>query len=215
MITVHCAQQNLHHCQKSTRVDIIDWLDFTFARSIRSIDSTWVDSVDRLDLSRLCRSTRLESTLSIDSTWVDSVDRLDVSAYRSTWSIDSIDFKVYGTSLQTDNHASTPPLSFYGPDALPAAQPTVSKHWQLTLKMNGCSDDLGKYTVFWITNHWLMFVPKMITIKQCLLKLQLKMLGIFFEIPCIEKSAAVWQCIPNNSSILEDFRITLISPYCT
>ena len=33
------------------------------------------------------------------------------------------------TSLQTDNHASTPPLSFYRPDALPAAQPTASKHW--------------------------------------------------------------------------------------
>jgi len=32
------------------------------------------------------------------------------------------------TSLQTDNHANTPPLSFYRPDALPAAQPTVSKH---------------------------------------------------------------------------------------
>ena len=29
--------------------------------------------------------------------------------------------------LQTDNHASTPPL-FYSPDALPAAHPTVSKH---------------------------------------------------------------------------------------
>jgi len=27
------------------------------------------------------------------------------------------------TSLQTDNHASTPPLSFYRPDALHAAQP--------------------------------------------------------------------------------------------
>jgi len=25
------------------------------------------------------------------------------------------------TSLQTDNHASTPPLSFYRPDALPTA----------------------------------------------------------------------------------------------
>jgi len=37
------------------------------------------------------------------------------------------------TSLQTDNHTSTPPLSFYRPDALPAAQPTASKHWrQLT-----------------------------------------------------------------------------------
>jgi len=26
------------------------------------------------------------------------------------------------TSLQTDNHTSTPPLSFYRPDALPAGQ---------------------------------------------------------------------------------------------
>ena len=32
------------------------------------------------------------------------------------------------TSLQTDNYASTPQLSFYRPDALPDAQPTVSKH---------------------------------------------------------------------------------------
>jgi len=33
------------------------------------------------------------------------------------------------TSLQTDNHASNPPLGFfYRPDVLPAAQPTASKH---------------------------------------------------------------------------------------
>jgi len=31
------------------------------------------------------------------------------------------------TSLQTD-HASTPSLSFYRPDTLPAVQPTASKH---------------------------------------------------------------------------------------
>jgi len=31
------------------------------------------------------------------------------------------------TVLQTDNHASTPPLSFYRPDALPDAQPTALK----------------------------------------------------------------------------------------
>jgi len=30
-------------------------------------------------------------------------------------------------SLQTDNHTSTPPLSYYMPDALPATQPTASK----------------------------------------------------------------------------------------
>ena len=34
------------------------------------------------------------------------------------------------TSLQTDNHARTQPLSFYRLDALPAAQPTASKHWR-------------------------------------------------------------------------------------
>jgi len=35
------------------------------------------------------------------------------------------------TSLQTDNHASSSPLSFYRPDALPAAQPTASEHWRM------------------------------------------------------------------------------------
>ena len=34
------------------------------------------------------------------------------------------------TSLQTDNHTSTHRSVFYRPDALPAAQPTVSKHWR-------------------------------------------------------------------------------------
>jgi len=34
------------------------------------------------------------------------------------------------SSLRTDNHASTSSLSFYRPDALPAAQPTASKHWR-------------------------------------------------------------------------------------
>ena len=34
-----------------------------------------------------------------------------------------------GTSLQTDNHTNTPSLNSYRLDALPDAQPTVSKHW--------------------------------------------------------------------------------------
>jgi len=32
------------------------------------------------------------------------------------------------TSPPIDNYTSTPPLSFYRPDALPAAQPTASMH---------------------------------------------------------------------------------------
>ena len=40
------------------------------------------------------------------------------------------------TSLQTDNRANTPSLSFYRLDALPAAQPTASKHWSIHLLDN-------------------------------------------------------------------------------
>jgi len=42
-------------------------------------------------------------------------------------------------SLQTDNHAGTPPISFYRPDALPDTQPTTSKHWRQVeiMKWNG------------------------------------------------------------------------------
>jgi len=36
------------------------------------------------------------------------------------------------TSLQTDNHASNPPLKFFRPDAFPAAQSTPSMHWYLS-----------------------------------------------------------------------------------
>jgi len=34
--------------------------------------------------------------------------------------------QIIRTLLQTNNHASTSPLNFYRPDALPAAQPSVN-----------------------------------------------------------------------------------------
>ena len=47
----------------------------------------------------------------------------------SEWQWHQLEHMQVCTSLQTDNHASTSPLSFfYRPDALPAAQPTASKH---------------------------------------------------------------------------------------
>jgi len=46
----------------------------------------------------------------------------------SEWQWHQLDHMQVCTSIQTDNHASTPPLSFYRPDALTAAQPTASKH---------------------------------------------------------------------------------------
>jgi len=46
----------------------------------------------------------------------------------SEWQWHQLGHMQVSTSLQTDNHASTPQLCFYRPDALPAAQPTASKH---------------------------------------------------------------------------------------
>jgi len=47
----------------------------------------------------------------------------------SEWQWYQLGHMQVSTSLQTDNHDSNPPLSFfYRPDALPAAQPTASKH---------------------------------------------------------------------------------------
>jgi len=43
--------------------------------------------------------------------------------------------QIIGTSLQTDNHASTLSLSLYSPDALPDGQPTC----QSTVGFCACS----------------------------------------------------------------------------
>jgi len=45
----------------------------------------------------------------------------------SEWQWHQLSHMQVCTSLQTDNHASAPPLSFYRPDVLPATQPTASK----------------------------------------------------------------------------------------
>ena len=48
----------------------------------------------------------------------------------SEWQWHQLGYMQICTSPQTDNHANIPPLSFYRLDALPAAQPTASKHWR-------------------------------------------------------------------------------------
>jgi len=49
-------------------------------------------------------------------------------ARNSDWQWNPLEHMQVCTMLYTDNHASNPPLSFYRPDALPAAQPKASKH---------------------------------------------------------------------------------------
>jgi len=66
-------------------------------------------------------------------------------------------------SLQTDNHASTPPLSFYRPDALPATQPTASKHWRykyVIQQISACIANTKQYGECDVSHHQgcLMFI---------------------------------------------------------
>ena len=71
----------------------------------------------------LSRTTRV-------SRYQKGTTNLDFTEARdSEWQWQQLGHMQVCTSLQTDNHASTPPLKFfYRPDALPAAQPTASQH---------------------------------------------------------------------------------------
>jgi len=57
----------------------------------------------------------------------------------SEWLLHQLGHMQVCTSLQADNHASTPSISFYRPDALPATQPTASKHWRHNCTSSGIS----------------------------------------------------------------------------
>jgi len=64
------------------------------------------------------------------TTWV-SRHQKDKPFWIIGWQWHHLDhMQIICTSLQIDNHTSTWLLSFYRPDALPAAQPTASKHWR-------------------------------------------------------------------------------------
>jgi len=55
--------------------------------------------------------------------------KLDFTEARdSEWQWHQLGHMQVCTEFQTDKHTSTSPLSFLQPDALPAAQPTASKH---------------------------------------------------------------------------------------
>ena len=69
------------------------------------------------------------------TTWVSRYQKgktnLDFTEARdSEWQWHQLGHMQVCTSLQTNNHASPHHSVFYRPDALPAAQPTVSKHWR-------------------------------------------------------------------------------------
>ena len=90
-----------------------------FQACIRHTGCNKLDTNNHLTFSRTTRVSRYQK----------GKTNLDFTGARdSEWQWHQLGYMQVCTSLQTDNHASTPPLCFYRPDALPAAQPTASKH---------------------------------------------------------------------------------------
>jgi len=75
-------------------------------------------------------------------------------ARESEWQWHQLGYMQVCTSLQTDNHASTPPLCFYRPDALRATQPTASKHWRNTHSAHILYKLLHYWSVSWSYKCW-------------------------------------------------------------
>jgi len=92
----------------------------------------------KLNLTLLLLLLRPFSCLSSRTTWVSGHQkgkpfRILLEQVMMGWQWHQLDhMQIICTSLQTDNHARQYlTTQFYRPDALPATQPTASKHWNL------------------------------------------------------------------------------------
>ena len=110
------------------------------------------------------------------TTWVSRYQKgktnLDFTGARdSEWQWLQLGHMQVCTSLQTDNHANTPPLVFYRPDALLAAQPTASKHWRHNLPASLCLKNAVTWKQKWLesrktTCSWLLH-SRAIAYRKC------------------------------------------------
>jgi len=108
-----------------------NFLRFDFGHDFKSIKLSWF----WFDISNMILPNTVNGPLS-GTTHVSRYQKgktnLDFTEARdSEWQWHQQGHMQVCISLKTDNHASTPPLVFYRPDALPATQPTALKHWTL------------------------------------------------------------------------------------
>jgi len=84
--------------------------------------------------------------------------------------------------LAPDNHASTPPVGFYRPDALPSAQPTASKHWRPCLWM--------------AVMHDIYIVIGTVQIKKMMMMISLPWAGFWCRSPSdVDIACAMFVCL--------------------
>jgi len=88
-----------------------------------TITQTTTTTTSILQLSGLCLGL---------PEWAGTRTNLDFTEARdSEWQWHQLGHMQICTSSQTDNHASTPPLSYLQAGCPSCRQPTASKHWRL------------------------------------------------------------------------------------
>ena len=113
------------HCHHSEQYNItLFWQQLHHASKKRHPISSSITHTHTHPFNGPLSGTTQVSRYQKDKTNLDFTEARDIE-----WQWHQLGHMQFCTSLQTDNHASTPPLKFFcRPDALSAAQPTASKH---------------------------------------------------------------------------------------
>jgi len=96
------------------------------------------------------------------TTWVSQHQKGKPSGFywsKRWWGGSDVSWTICKSFAPCSRHASTPPLSFYRPDALPAMQPTASKHW----RNNRYDVEIEKKIYLWINDFWPCYL---VTVKR-------------------------------------------------
>ena len=126
-------------CWKSAQISVMDHLPNTvIANKILSNITLCINKNDKQTRIQwqtghrmpLPKHMHAQMDGQVKNTITQTAHRMESRGIKMVGKIFQLGHMQVCTSLQTDNHASNPPLSFYRPDALPATQPTASKHWR-------------------------------------------------------------------------------------
>jgi len=132
MNSQHCRDHVIEFSDRQHAVAITVKHLETDCNNSSSSSSSNISTVVHLMNTHTQTHTRLTALLSGTtpvSRYKKGKHNLDFTEARdSEWQWHQLGHMQVCISLQTDNHASTSPLVFYRPDALPVAQPTASKH---------------------------------------------------------------------------------------
>ena len=126
---LHCTQQDVHtYTQSMSKLP----QNMKICRAQRTVELLGLKPVSLVMCTHMHACTHARAPFS-GTTQVSQYQKGKTNpdfteARDSEWQRHQLGHMQVCTSLQTDNHARTPPLSFYRPDALSAAQTTASKH---------------------------------------------------------------------------------------